>query len=68
MLVGKNHYFSATPDILEPTRSIGVKNLSTSGVELLMQIKTKRSRQTRVEREFLRQLKFALDAQEIHLA
>ncbi|GAB4373083.1 MAG: mechanosensitive ion channel family protein [Elainellaceae cyanobacterium] len=55
-------------DILEPTRSIGVNNLSASGVELLMQIKTKRSRQARVKREFLRQLKLAFDAQEIKLA
>lgn len=55
------------PCILEPTSLIGVHQISATGTQILMWIKTKRAKQKDVEWEFRKRLKQAFDAQEIHM-
>ncbi len=55
------------PDILDPTTSIGVHQISATGTQISMGIKTKRAKQWEVEREFLKRLKQAFDDQGIQM-
>jgi len=54
-------------DILEPTSLIGVDRISASGTQILMWIKTKRSKQWAVEQAFRYRLKLAFDQQGIQI-
>lgn len=54
-------------DILEPTSLIAVNQISASGTQLLIWIKTKRSKQWEVEREFRHRLKLAFDQEGIQI-
>lgn len=53
--------------ILEPTSLIGVHQISSTGTQILMWIKTKRATQRDVEWEFRKRLKQAFDAQGIQM-
>lgn len=54
-------------DILDPTSSIGVHQISATGTQISIGIKTKRAKQWEVEREFLKRLKLAFDEQGIQM-
>lgn len=55
-------------DILEPASLIGVDHITSSGTQIVIWIKTKRSKQWGVEREFRQRLKLAFDQQGIQIS
>lgn len=54
-------------DILEPASLLGVERISASGTQLLMWIKTKRSKQRAIEQAFRYRLKLAFDQSGIQI-
>ncbi|MGA7937934.1 MAG: mechanosensitive ion channel family protein [Kovacikia sp.] len=54
--------------ILEPTNRLGVSQISATGTQILMWIKTTRADNWEVEREFRYRLKLAFDKEGIHLS
>lgn len=54
--------------ILEPANLIGIDRINSSGTQIVIWIKTKRSKQWEVEREFRHRLKLAFDQQGIQMA
>ena len=54
--------------ILEPTNRLGVSQISATGTQILIWIKTTRAEQWKVEREFRYRLKLAFDEQGIDMS
>jgi small-conductance mechanosensitive channel len=55
------------PKILEPTNRLGVSQISATGTQILVWIKTTRADQWEVEHEFRHRLKLAFDEQGIQM-
>lgn len=55
-------------EILEPASLIGVNHISASGTQIVIWIKTRRSKQWEVEREFRHRLKLEFDQQGIQIS
>ena len=53
--------------VIDPANVLGVNNISSNGIEILLWFKTEAGKQFAVGREFRRRLKYAFDRENINI-